>query len=171
VEVLVTDQVLDLASGEADIAIRSGERPTAGALVSRKIGQTDWTPYCSRSYAEAQGHPTSLEAINGHTLIGGDGNLAKVFAMKWMIENAPASPVRYLANTVQSLAASVKSGLGISVLPCAFFRRDQDLLPCIDPPPPELRTSAWLITHERIKDEPHVRAMMNFLAKFMSGGR
>jgi DNA-binding transcriptional LysR family regulator len=171
VEVLVTDQVLDLESGEADIAIRSGERPSAGPFVSCKIGETDWTPYCSRSYAEANGHPTSIEAIDGHVLIGGDGNLAKLPAMKWLIENAPASPVRYRANAVQSLAASVKAGLGISVLPCAFFKRDEDLLACIDPPPRELRTSAWLITHERIKDEPHVRAMMNFLPNFLSAGK
>jgi DNA-binding transcriptional LysR family regulator len=74
VEVLVTDKVLDLASGEADIAIRAGERPATGALVSRKIGETDWTPFCSRAYAEAHGHPTSLEALNGHVLIGGEDN-------------------------------------------------------------------------------------------------
>jgi DNA-binding transcriptional LysR family regulator len=168
VEVLVTDQVLDLDSGEADIAIRSGGRPTAGPYVSRRIGETDWTPFCSRAYASANGHPTSIEAINGHVLIGGDGNLARLPAMQWLIANAPDSPVRYRANAVQSLAANVKSGLGISVLPCAFFSRDEELLPCIVPPPSALRSSAWLITHERIKDAPHVRAMMNFLPGFMS---
>ena len=170
VEVLVTDKVLNLDSGEADIAIRAGQRPAAGPLVSRKIGETDWTPYCSRSYAEASGHPTSLEAIDGHVLIGGEGNLERLPAMRWLIENAPNSPVRYRANAVQNLAASVKSGLGISVLPCSFFKRDPDLLACITPPPPELRTSAWLITHERIRHAPHISAMMNFLPQFMSGG-
>lgn len=170
VEVLVTDKVLDLASGEADIAIRAGERPATGALVSRKIGETDWTPFCSRAYAEAHGHPTSLEALNGHVLIGGEDNLAALPAMRWLIENAPGSPVRYRANAVQNLAASVKAGLGISVLPCAFFSRDLDLLPCIMPPPAELRSTAWLVTHERIRSAPHIRAMMNFLPAFLSAG-
>jgi DNA-binding transcriptional LysR family regulator len=170
VEVLVTDKVLDLASGEADIAIRAGERPASGALVSRKVGETDWTPFCSRAYAEANGHPTSLGALNGHVLIGGEDNLAKLPAMRWLIENAPDSPVRYRANAVQNLAASVKAGLGISVLPCAFFSRDPELLSCITPPPPDLRTTAWLITHERIRSAPHIRAMMNFLPGFLSAG-
>jgi DNA-binding transcriptional LysR family regulator len=168
VEVLVTDRMLNLESGEADIAIRAGERPTSGALVSRKVGETDWTPFCSPSYAEANGHPTSIEAIDGHVLIGGEGNLTKLPAMRWLLENTPSSPVRYRANAVQNLAASVKAGLGISVLPCAFFGRDPDLLACIIPPPSHLRTSAWLITHERLRHAPHIRAMMNFLPGFLS---
>jgi DNA-binding transcriptional LysR family regulator len=90
--------------------------------------------------------------------------------MCWLIENAPNSPVRYRANTVQNLAASVKAGLGISVLPCAFFSRHPDLLACITPAPIELRTSAWLVTHERIRHAPHIRAMMNFFPPFLSVG-
>jgi DNA-binding transcriptional LysR family regulator len=166
VEVIVTDKVLDLGAGEADVALRGGPRPTEARLVARKVAETEWTAYCSRSYAAAHGRPASLAELDGHVLIAGDGNLERVPALRWLLEHAPHSPVRYRSNTVQHLAASVKAGLGISMLPVAFFPRDDDLLPLL-PPPPELRSEGWLVTHERIRHEPHIRALTDFFAEFI----
>jgi DNA-binding transcriptional LysR family regulator len=45
----MSDHYLDLAKGEADIAIRSGQSPDQN-LVGRKIGETGWAVYASRSY-------------------------------------------------------------------------------------------------------------------------
>ena len=171
VEVMVTDRVLDLAAGEADIGLRGGARPEAGQLVYRNVGRSDWTAYCSKGYAQANGHPKSVEELNGHVLVGGDGKLTSVPAMRWLADKAPNSEVRYRSNTVENLMASVKAGLGIGMLPCAFVPRDGDLIPCVWPPPPELGSEAWLVTHERVRNQPHIRAFMDFLPKFLDARR
>ena len=165
VEVVVSERRLDIAAGEADIALRAGPRPESGPLVCRKVGEDVWALYCSRGYAASHGCPESVEALAGHLLIGGDGHLATVPAFRWLAERVPEAPVRYRCNTVQNLISSVASGLGVSMLPCAFVDPKLDLVRCL-PPPPELRTEGWLITHERLKDEPPIRAMMDFLAAF-----
>lgn len=171
IEVLVTDKVLDLGAGEADIALRGGNRPTSSQLVYRSVGRSDWTAYCSEQYAETHGHPRSVEELNGHVLISGDGNLTNVRAMRWLIDNAPDSEVRYRSNTVENLVASVRAGLGIGMLPCSFIPRKSELLACIWPPPPELVSEGWLVTHERMRNQPHIRAFMDFLPKFLDQRR
>lgn len=166
VEVVVGERLFDLAAGEADIALRAGKRPEAGPLVCRKVGEDRWALYASRAYAEARGLPDSPEALNGHSLIAGDGHLARIPAMTWLAEMAPDAEVRLRCNAVQNLITGVEAGIGLSMLPEAFVRHNRDLIQVL-PPPPELHTECWLITHERLKDEPRIRAMMDFLADFV----
>jgi DNA-binding transcriptional LysR family regulator len=45
----------DLATGAADIAIRSSANPLGAGLVGRRIRDDPWSLYCSRGYAEAHG--------------------------------------------------------------------------------------------------------------------
>src|SRR5205814_1212966 len=58
VELVVSDRILDLSKGEAEIAIRVaiqiGE-PKDGALVRRKIADVSWSVYASRTYLERYG--------------------------------------------------------------------------------------------------------------------
>jgi len=166
-EVLVTHEVLDLGAGEADIALRGGARPIGGQLVYRSIGKTDWTAYCSREYAEANGYPRSPAELKDHVLVGGDGNLANVAAMRWLTENAAGAEIRYRSNTVENLVATVRAGLGVGMLPCTFIPRNGPLLACIWPPPPELASEGWLVTHERMRNQPRIRAFMDFLPRFL----
>src|SRR3546814_10874066 len=56
-----SDEPRDLASGAADIAIRSSKQPTGAGLVGRRIADNPWTLYCSRDYAE-DGQSTRLHS-------------------------------------------------------------------------------------------------------------
>ena len=47
VDLIVTERILDLAKGEADIAIRGGE-PRDDVLVGRKISDNPWAVYASQ---------------------------------------------------------------------------------------------------------------------------
>jgi len=51
VELVISDRVLDLSKGEADIAIRLGE-PGDEALIGRKIADVSWALYGGRAYVE-----------------------------------------------------------------------------------------------------------------------
>ena len=164
VEIVVSERYLDLTAGEADIAIRAGMRPTSGPLVVRKIAEGGWALYCSRDYAAKRGQPRSIADLADHVVLGGEGHLATIPPYVWLSSQAPDVPIRYRCNTVQNMLASVVAGLGVSMLPVAFAETRSDLICCITPP--ELNVPVWLITHERLKDEPRIRAMMDFLAEF-----
>lgn len=164
-EIVVTERYLDLGKGEADIAIRAGQRPESGPYVCRLLSEDYWTLYCSRDYADAHGQPASMADLGAHTVLGGEGHLATIAPFRWLDAQAPDAPIRYRYNNVPNLIASVASGLGVSMLPCAFVDDRPELIRCV-PPPAELRTEIWLIAHERMRQEPRIRAMMDFLASF-----
>jgi DNA-binding transcriptional LysR family regulator len=164
-EIVVTERFLDLAAGEADIAIRAGSRPDSGPFVCRKLSEDYWTLYCSRSYADAHGKPTSPAELNGHVLLGGGGHLESIAPFRWLARNARDVPIRYRYNNVPNLIAAVASGLGVSMLPCAFVDHRPELVRCL-PPPVELKTPIWMIVHERMRHEPRIRAMIDFLGSF-----
>jgi DNA-binding transcriptional LysR family regulator len=167
-EIVVTERFLDLAAGEADIAIRAGSRPESGPFICRKLSEDYWSLYCSRAYADAHGQPNSPDELDGHILLGGEGHLASIAPFRWLARHAPDVPIRYRYNNVPNLIAGVASGLGVSMLPCPFVDHRPELVRCV-PPPAELKTPIWLIAHERMRHEPRIRAMIDFLGSFAMG--
>jgi DNA-binding transcriptional LysR family regulator len=52
--------------------------------------------------------------------------------------------------------------MGLAVLPSFMADRDPDLVRVV-PPAPGDRMELWLLTHERVRHAPRVRAVMDFL--------
>jgi DNA-binding transcriptional LysR family regulator len=65
------------------------------------------------------------------------------------------------------LLSAVRSGFGIAVLPCVVADADPELIRCIPPRRDHGRT-LWLLTHERVRHEPRVRAVIDFLYERLS---
>ena len=64
--------------------------------------------------------------------------------------------------SAMGLLAAVRSGIGLAVLPCFVADLDPDLIRCL--PPTEDDRGLWLLTHERLRHTPRVRAVLDFLA-------
>jgi len=58
--------------------------------------------------------------------------------------------------------SAIRSGLGIAVLPCIVADGEPDLIQCV-PPRADHGRSMWLVTHERVRHSPRVRAVIDFL--------
>src|SRR5207248_1929677 len=68
VELIMGDHFLDIAKGEADVAIRAGV-PNEETLVGRKIADVPWALYCSHAYLARYGRVERAEDIAGHSVI------------------------------------------------------------------------------------------------------
>src|SRR3954469_22090733 len=62
VDLVMTDQYLDLAKGEADVAVRAGESKD-GVLIGRRIADNPWAVYASRTYVARNGRPDRPQDI------------------------------------------------------------------------------------------------------------
>jgi DNA-binding transcriptional LysR family regulator len=60
------------------------------------------------------------------------------------------------------LLTAIRSGFGVAVLPCVVGDADADLIRCIPPRDGHGRV-LWLLTHERVRHTPRVRAVIDFL--------
>lgn len=169
-EMLVSDAFLDLAKGEADVAVRGTDGTLADSeLISRKLADIRWGLYCSRDYAIQYGFPAAATEIGDHLLIGGDPHLSGLPAMQWMMEQAPEGRVHTRSSTLTNLAVSVKSGLGVAPLPQLVANQDPDLLMCFDLP--HLSSAVFTVWRRDMKDVPRVGAFIDFLTPHFAAAR
>jgi DNA-binding transcriptional LysR family regulator len=166
VELITDDRRLDIARGEADVALRAGSRPEGAGVVAKRLSDAGWTAYCSRSYAEERGIPATPEAFAGHHVALVEGTMARVPAFGWLTRVAEHATVNTRSNSLTNVLSAVKAGLGISMFPCIIGDAEADLVRCL-PPPPELDSEVWLVIRENIKQAPHVRAFVDCLAAHM----
>jgi DNA-binding transcriptional LysR family regulator len=166
VELIVSDERLDIARGDADVALRANSRPDGAGIVARRLPDAEWTIYCSRSYAAERGAPHCREAIAGHDIVGMEGLMARLPGSLWLAASAPETAIRFRSNSLTNLVVNLKAGLGLGALPLLIGDAEPDLMQCF-PPPPELRAEMWLIVREEIKAHPHVRAFADFLACYI----
>jgi DNA-binding transcriptional LysR family regulator len=155
-----TQGLRDLGAGEADIALRSTSQEQPAGVVGRSICRDDWTLYCSRTYADRHGVPKDIEELHDHAIIGGGGgNLAREYN-KWLADAGLSDRVTIEQGSATGLLAAVRSGLGIAALPCILADAEPDLIQCA--PPAREKRHLWLLTHERVRHNPAVRAAIDF---------
>lgn len=169
VELIIADRMLDLAGGEADVAVRATTLPLEGELVCRKVVDADWALYCSVDYAQKHGRPAGIEDLAGHALIGGAGSIAEAPWARWLEAHAPGQ-IQTRSSTLTNQIHAVREGLGVALLPDTTAEGDPILLRC-SAPVPEMRSTIWLVAPERLRDVARVRAFMDFVAPYVAAVR
>lgn len=160
VEFVMSDRYLDLGKGEADVALRSGESDDE-ALVGRRIADSVWAVYASRSYVQHRGRPDGVDDLRHHALVGFDGMLANHRAAKWLQSVAPDAEVAARNNSVLGVLQAVKSGVGIAPLPTTIADMEADLIQVL-PPVPDLQRGWYLLTRADLRQTPRIRSFFDF---------
>lgn len=167
IELVTSDRRLDLAAGEADIALRAGGRPNEAGLFGRKITDDRWSLYCSRAYAAARGAPRSVAELKDHALVGIDPQMTGHAFIEWMHGHFPETAIVIRQNTISGAWASMRSGLAVALVPDFLARNDPEVVHCFTPeigPPAEI----WLLCHEARRNLPRVRAVFGFLSAYFA---
>ncbi len=162
-ELVITDEMLDLEAGEADVAFRGARALPDSNLVARKISATAWTLYCSRDYATRMGLPAAPADLKDHLLIGGTDEPQTIPGLEPMLREAPGVTPTLRSTSMTNLFASVRAGLGIGPMPCLLADAEPDLVQ-VFPPRADSMAYTWLLTRPELKDAPRVRAFMDFFA-------
>jgi DNA-binding transcriptional LysR family regulator len=162
VEFVMSDRYLDLAKGEADIAFRSGD--TDDELVGRKIADSMWAVYASRSFVDRNGKPRRIEELSQYPLICLDETMSNHRLVKWLKDVAPGASIAARNNSVLGLVYAVKSGVGIGALPTAIADTEPNLVRVLGPVP-ELARSWRLLTLPDLRRTPRITAFFDFIAE------
>jgi DNA-binding transcriptional LysR family regulator len=152
----------DLGEGEADIALRSSYGDLGPGVVGRRLGDDDWTLYCSRDYAARHGVPSNRAELRKHAFIGGGGPKLWRAYSAWLHELDLDDRVIMHHASAMGMMSAIRSGLGIAVLPCIVADAEPDLIQCL-PARDDHGRSNWLVTHERVRHSPRVRVVIDFL--------
>ncbi|MHB1104473.1 MAG: LysR family transcriptional regulator [Devosia sp.] len=162
VEFVMSDTYLDLAKGDADVALRSGDTDDGG-LVGRRIADSIWAVYASQSFLEANGKPAAIGEIAKFPIAGLDETMAGHRLVQWLAEVAPHAVITSRNKSIYGLVYAIKSGLGLGALPVALGNAEPDLVQILGPIP-EL-TRAWrILAHPDLRKTPRVSAFFDFIA-------
>ncbi len=161
VEFAMSDRYLDVAKGDADLALRSGDTDD-DVLVGKKIADSLWAVYASKSYIQNRGKPESIASLRAHALIGFDESMQKHRLSSWLEEVAPGATYAARVNSVLGLVAAAKSDTGVAALPTALGDAEPELVQVI-PPVPALTRSWRLLTHPDLRKTPRVSAFFDFV--------
>ena len=164
VEFIISDKLLDLAKGEADIAIRA-TAPFDETLYGRKIAETPWGIYASSAYIERAGKITDIADLADHAVALYD--IEQHVTKAWLQSVAPAARVTARCDSMTALRSAAKSGIGLAALPMAVGDSDPGLIRVLGPIP-GLTTNFYLLMHPDMKTTPRVRALFNFFIDELS---
>jgi DNA-binding transcriptional LysR family regulator len=168
-EFVMSDKLLDLAKGQADIAIR-GTEPRDEALICRRIADTPWAIYASKAYCLRKEVPRSISDIGGHEIALFDVELGQHLINQWFRQTAPSARIVARCNSISGLLAAAKSGIGLAALPVAVGDVEEDLVSVLGPIP-ELTTHFYLVTHRDLRDAPRIKAFSAFVGENLSAIR
>ena len=162
VEVICADHRLDLARGDAEIAIRAGNLPNEPGIVVRRLADDPWSVYCSPAYAAKHGVPKCGDDLNSHWIVGIEGSFSKLTPFIWFANAAPRARVRHVCNSGPNIVAAIKAGHGVGPLPkIAVYGAESDLIECFALP--DLDSGFYLATRVDMKDVPRIKAFSEFL--------
>jgi DNA-binding transcriptional LysR family regulator len=158
IELALSDRLVDLSKGEADIAIRSLWNEIADeALVGYKIAEGAWAVYASRSYVECHGRPDCAADIARHRVVKSEHS-----GGWWLGTVAPHATIAACSESPSGVVLAVKSGVGIAPLPIAVGDAESELVRVIDNVP-EMLTHFYLLIHPDMQCVPRVRAFCDFV--------
>jgi DNA-binding transcriptional LysR family regulator len=164
---ITTDEELDLAMREADVAIRL-RQPTQPDLIQRKLFSVHFHAYASPEYLKRFGTPQKLEQLDDHRLVMLGGSIVPSYLQNrnWLIEVArngkdPRTPQLMISNILGVLRACQR-GLGIALLPDYLVEENGGLVQLFgETDAPAL--DAYFVYPEELKSVARVQAFRDFL--------
>ena len=156
-ELLGGNRPVDLARGEADLAVRV-TKPEGANLKVRQLHAQGFAMYGSASYLRQRGRPRSERELAGHDLVVMGAELALLPEARW-VEAQPDVRIRLRTNSMPALVAAVRNGVGLAVLPTTWGQVEASLERLFDLPEVPSRPM-WLL----IQPEAWERAAVQVVA-------
>lgn len=162
VEVLTSDRYVDLARGEADVAIRFGSRPTQDTLVVRHLVDMLESLYAATQLVTRLGEPSTIADLARFPMVAPTDD--ESLLNRWLREQLPGAEIAHRSSSLSSIIAAVRSGLGAAILPCMMA----DAIPGLTrllPPIESLTTPGWLVTTDEARRQPLIRAVIDSMVE------
>lgn len=158
---LVMDaRVLDIARGEADLAVRMAP-PRHDMLAGRRLGDVAHGLYASLGYLERFGTPAPQASLRGHRVIDSGSRGLDLPEERWLASLCEGAPTPMQTFSIGARLTAAAAGLGLAVLPCYLA----DVTPGLRRlwPGEGVTRTAWLVLRRDARRTARIRAVADFL--------
>jgi DNA-binding transcriptional LysR family regulator len=166
IELLLTNEELDLSMREADVGLRL-RQPQQSNLIQRRLFTVHFHVYASVDYIRQFGEPLTLDDLDRHRLLafGGD-QPSYLLEVHWLSKAGRDHhhPRQYhmIVNNIAALKLAVESGVGIAVLPDYAVEGNPDFVQILkDTDMPTL--TSYLVYADEMRHVARVQVFRDFL--------
>lgn len=162
IELVLSNETLDVLRRDADIAVRM-HPPRPEGLLARRLGAVRLGFFAASAWIARHGAPRGLRAlIEARALIGPDRETALPRALAAQGFPAPREAFAFRSDSDLACLAALRAGLGVGICQMPLAARFPELQPVL----PELggRLEMWLVTHPDLRRLPRLRAGLAVLA-------
>ena len=167
ITLITTDEELDLAMREADVAIRL-RQPTQPDLIRRRLFSVHFHAYASPEYLKRKGTPRTYDDLDKHHLLVMGGHIPTYLQnTRWLVDVArngkgPRSP-HLVINNIIGIRRACEAGLGIAMLPDYIVEEDGGLVQLQFGDNETIALDAYFVYPEELKSVARVQAFRDFL--------
>lgn len=152
--------VTDLGQRQADVAIRTGDKPDE-SLIGRHLAKVGFSLYATQKITDELG---STDPLKFEKWISPDTTFSKLGITKWIQSYVPASSIIFKANSLVSLRQAAIAGIGIAPLPRYLGDNTPELDRIDYDGLNEFSTGLWILTHRDLRHTARVRTFISFVS-------
>ena len=168
-QLLLSDEDLDLGMREADVALRLRE-PMQPDLIRRRLFTVHFHAYASADYLKRHPQPRRVEDLDGHHLIafGAPTQTHFLYELNLLLgvgrdAKNPRTP-QIAVNNLGAMMRAAEAGVGIAVLPDYVVSDDSGLVRML--PQAEMpEMQCFLVYPEELKNVARIEAFRDFLVR------
>ena len=165
VELLLTEAMLDLHRGEADIGLRALREEPPPGLTGRRIAALPWAIYAPRALLDADGH-----LAPDAPWIAPTESFGPQPARTWLNKYVEPRRRAVQASSDLAMAALAASGAGATLIPC-YAAMGHPTLTRVGAAETELHRDIWLVASPQALRAARIRAAFDFLGDALSRRR
>jgi DNA-binding transcriptional LysR family regulator len=162
VEMVLSQHLVDVANGEADVEIRGGAAGDT-PLVVKKVAELPWAIFASKAFIKHHGRPSAPEEIANYNIILLD-DIAQLPAAVWLRSHASKAKIVARCDNIASVYRSVKAGTGLAPLPIAYASKDSDLVRVMGPLS-AMNYPIYLVVHKDMCKVRRVKAFLTYCVR------
>jgi DNA-binding transcriptional LysR family regulator len=168
ITLITTEEELDLAMREADVAIRL-RQPTQPDLIQRKLFSLHFHACASPEYLKRFGTPRSVEDLDKHRLVLLGGSVPPWLQQtgNWLLktgnEGAPVRTPWLTINNVLGVLRACQCGIGIAMLPDYLVEESSGLVQLFGDSSTPVAYDAYFVYPEELKSVARVQVFRDFL--------
>ncbi len=168
VELILSDEELNLSMGEANLGIRMYPSRNPD-LIQRPLVTIHSSIYASNDYLRVHGIPKTMQDLDSHRVLAlNDAGSATPERYHWLAKRAAQEGVElntvFTVNNLMALLRAVKNGMGIAVLPDYIVERARHVSRILDDVSGE-EIDVHLVYPMDMRDSKRIRAFRHFIQR------
>jgi DNA-binding transcriptional LysR family regulator len=166
IQLILTNDELDLAMREADIAIRL-RLPAQPDLIQRRLFTIQYHAYAAHTYIERFGEPESIDDLDHHSIVSLGGDQPSFILGLHRLTNLGRNPKdprpsRFVVNDSLALRQAIENGAGIGMAPDYAMSNNPQVKQVLrDEQMPTL--DSYLVYPEEMRSVARVQVFREFL--------